>query len=101
MFGTGQVFYLQSAYLFKKDLLNRFGTLQPVADVMLANYKGLNQPMLLYDFGVNLLLHGHNSKLSLNYQSRPVFSRNATTGIGEELKSARRGMGIIQYQVFF
>jgi hypothetical protein len=101
MFGTGDVFYLQGGYLFKKDLLGKIGTLQPVADFTWANYKGLNAPMVVYDFGVNLLFHGHNSKLSLNYQSRPVFAQNTTTGIGEEIKSARRGMGILQYQIFF
>jgi hypothetical protein len=101
MYGTGDVFYLQGGYLFKKDLLGKIGTLQPVADFTWANYKGLNAPMVVYDFGINLLFHGHNSKLSLNYQSRPVFAQNLTTGIGEEIKSARRGMGILQYQVFF
>jgi hypothetical protein len=101
MYGTGNVLYLQGGYLFKKDLLGKVGTLQPVADVTVANYKGLNMPMVVYDFGVNLLFHGHNSKLSLNYQSRPVFSQDAITGIGNEIKSARKGMGILQYQIFF
>jgi hypothetical protein len=100
MYGTGNVLYAQAGYLFHKNLLGKLGTLQPVADVTVANYKALNSPMIMYDAGVNLLLNGHNAKLSLNYQSRPVYSYDALTGTSNEIKSARRGMFIVQYQLF-
>jgi hypothetical protein len=100
MYGTGNVLYAQVGYLLKKNLLGKLGTLQPVADVTMANYKALNSPMILYDAGINLLLNGHNAKLSLNYQSRPVFTYDAASNSSNEIKSARRGMFVIQYQIF-
>lgn len=99
--GTGQVIYTQAAYLFKKDLFKKQGTLQPYVSGIYANYKKLKDPVMVYDIGVNWVMGGQNSKLSLNYQSRPIFNTNATTGDIEETKSARRGQIVMQYQVAF
>ncbi len=101
MFGTGQVMYAQMGYLFKHDLLKQQGTIMPTADVMVANYTALKTPMLVWDAGLNYFMNGHNSKLSLNYQNRPVFSEDVNTSKGIELKGQRKGMVVLQYQIFF
>lgn len=100
LIGTGQVIYTQFAYLFKKDLLKSQGTLQPYASAIYANYQQLKDPMLVYDIGVNWIMSGQNSKISLDYQSRPIFNADANGNI-RETKSARRGMVVLQYQVAF
>ncbi|MBL7922209.1 MAG: hypothetical protein JNJ40_17975 [Bacteroidia bacterium] len=99
--GTGQVIYLQAAYLFKKDLLKRQGTLQPYVSGIYANYQKLKDPTLVYNVGFNWIMSGQNSKLSLDYQSRPIFNTDPLTGDIHETKSARRGQIILQYQVAF
>ncbi|MBP8114836.1 MAG: hypothetical protein KAY50_05725 [Chitinophagaceae bacterium] len=99
-YGTGQVIYAQTAYLFKHDLLKAQGTLQPYVSGMFANYEKLKDPVLVYDIGLNWIQDGQKSKISLDYQSRPIFNINATGEI-EETKSARRGMLVLQYQVAF
>ncbi len=101
MFGSGQVVYLQSAYLFKHDLLKSLGTFQVYADGMMASYDVLSNPMLVWDAGINWLIKGHGAKLSLNYQNRPVFQYNATNYSGSELKSERKGMVVLQLQAAF
>jgi len=100
LYGTGQVIYSQFAYLFRKDLLKEEGTLQPYVSCILGNYKRLDSPMIVYDLGVNWIQAGQNSKISLDYQSRPIFNSN-NNGKLIETKSARRGAIILQYQVTF
>lgn len=98
--GTGQVIYAQAAYLFKKDLLGKQGTLQPYASGSYAMYQKLKDPVLIYDIGVNWIIAGQNSKISLDYQSRPIFNADSNGDI-RETKNARRGQIVLQYQVSF
>lgn len=100
MIGTGQVLYAQAAYLFKKDLLKTHGTLQPYMSGMYANYQKLKDPVILWDIGLNWIMSGQNSKLSIDYQSRPIYNADSNGEI-HETKSARRGQIILQYQVMF
>lgn len=97
MYGTGNVLFGQVGYLMHKNLLGENnGTLQPYASLMYANYKRLADPMVVYDLGINWLIRAHNSKISFNYQSRPVFSTNTA---GELAQSQRKGMYALQYQI--
>lgn len=100
LIGTGHVIYTQAAYLFKKDLLGKEGTVQPYASGMYAKYEKLSDPVLVYNIGCNWIMSGQNAKLSLDYQSRPIFNTNSNGEI-HETKSARRGQIILQYQVAF
>ena len=92
MFGTGNSFYAQAGYLFKRNLLGNRGTLQPFASVHIANYQALNAPMQIFDAGLNWLIDGHRSKLSLDYQLRPVY------GADKKIMD-RRSCVILQYQI--
>ncbi len=95
LIGTGQVYYLHSGYKFRKDLLGNSGTLQPYAAVQYSKYDRLNDPMVIIDTGVNWLIEKHNSKFTLNYQSRPIYD------ITNVNVTSRRGEWILQYQVSF
>jgi len=98
MLGTGHIVYAHAGYLLKKGLLGEYGTLQPQASLQWSRYDRLADPMVLANVGLNWLLNGQNSKLTLNYQSRPVFT--AATN-GELRATARRGEYVLQYQVAF
>ncbi|MEJ1240355.1 hypothetical protein WBG78_19595 [Chryseolinea sp. T2] len=97
MFGTGKVIYAQIGYLLKKDLLGDVGTLMPYASLMTANYDRLSDQMNVIDVGVNWLIKGNNSKISLDYQSRTVYE---TSG-NDLVKSTNKGQVVLQYQIFF
>jgi hypothetical protein len=101
MFGTGNVIYLQTGYLFKHDLFKDKGTIMPNADVMIANYNALKTPMVVFNAGLNYYITGHNSKLSFNYQYRPIFTQLSPTGAGEQVDNQSKGMYVLQYQIFF
>jgi hypothetical protein len=98
MFGTGNIIYAQIGYLMKRDLLGSdHGTLMPYASIMYANYDRLEDPMAVWDVGVNWLIKGHTSKLSLDYQNRPYY-KSGTEGL---VKDGTKGQVVLQYQVSF
>ncbi|WPZ10160.1 hypothetical protein [Roseivirga spongicola] len=94
--GTGTLSYFQLGYLLKNNLLGEMGTLQPYVASQIASLDLLNDTMTMYEFGMNWLIKGHATKVSLNYQSRPVFNFNNTNDL---VSTDRRGMTVLQLQV--
>jgi hypothetical protein len=99
MDGTGQVFYFQLGYLLKKGLLGKDnGVLMPYATLETANYDRLDKQMTVFNIGTNWLLKGNTSKVSFDYQNRPVYylaGNNLARG------TMRKGQFVVQYQFFF
>lgn len=94
MYGTGQTVYAQVGYKMKKDLLGKAGTLMPYVSMQHSNFEKLTDAVNYYDIGINWLMSGHGSKLTLAYQDRPIYS---TT---DYKVSERKGTLLLQYQVF-
>lgn len=94
--GTGSTAYAQLGYLFRDSLLHKMGTIQTFVAMQYSEFDLLDDPMLMYELGFNWLLDGHNSKLSFNYQSRPVFEHLSD----ESWKTtSRKGMFLLQMQI--
>lgn len=98
LLGTGNIGYAQVGYLLKRGLLGEYGTLQPYVSEQLARYDRLANAMTLLDVGVNWLVQGNNSKITVNYENRPVFT---TQRSGDITATSRRGEYVLQYQVAF
>jgi hypothetical protein len=96
MIGSGTTLYLQAGYLMKRDLLKSWGTLQPYAALQYSRLERLGEPMAMYEAGFNWLINGHQSKLSFNYQSRPVYERDDAGAWGI---SSRKAMWVMQWQM--
>lgn len=96
MFGTGSIWYTQVAYLMKKELLGE-GTLMPYASLMNADFRRLDKRMNVFNAGVNWLLNGHSSKITLDLQNRPYYNQ-----AGSDLhREGRKNQVVLQYQIFF
>ena len=95
MFGTGQTWYGQLGYLLPRRALGEgHGQLLPYATLQLSRFNRLHkEEMTVFDFGLNYLLSGHNSKLTLDYQNRPTYTPALQ-------RSGRRSLWTLQYQVF-
>lgn len=93
MYGTGSVVYLQGGYLLPEKLSLIGGRIMPFAQLMSARYDRLNNRMNVWDIGCNYFLNGHQHKLSLNYQNRPVFNNQSWK------EETRKGMLILQWQM--
>ncbi|SET44725.1 hypothetical protein [Hymenobacter actinosclerus] len=76
--GTGSALYGQVGYLLPKNVLGEKARVQPYAAWMHGNFDGLKEigakDVNVYDLGANVLLDGHNAKLTLNYRARPDYS---------------------------
>jgi hypothetical protein len=83
----------------KKDLLGKGkSTLMPYATVQTADYDRLDKQMTVFSLGVNCFIKGNTSKISLDYQNRPVYSLAGNNLIRN---SSRKGQLVMQYQFFF
>ena len=69
----------------------------PYVTVQSAKLDRLDKQMNVFDVGVNWLIKGHTSKITLDYQSRPVYQLQGT----DLLRSDRKGQVVLQYQIFF
>jgi hypothetical protein len=99
MFGTGDMWYAQAGYLLPKDLLgSNNGQLQIYTSITSAGWDALHDQMNVFNGGVNWLIKGHNSKVTFDYQNRPVFRANSA---GDIVKTSSRGQFVLQYQIAF
>lgn len=96
MMGTGNTFYGQVGYLMKRDMLGDFGTLQPFITAQVSKFDLLNDPMVMYEYGLNWLIDGNHTKVSFHYQSRPVFNPDFN---GDLVQTERKGMMVMQFQI--
>jgi hypothetical protein len=97
MFGTGSVIYAQAGYKFEDGLLGSQGTLMPFVSLQHADYERLKDGMNVFNLGLNWLIKGNNGKMTLNYESRPVYRAGAVAS--ELVKFDRKGAITLQYQV--
>lgn len=78
--GTGSSEYLQLGYLLPKNLLGPKARLQPYVTYLHSSYEGLRdsdgdrKQVHVANAGVNVLLDGHNAKVTLDYRHRPDFT---------------------------
>jgi hypothetical protein len=97
MIGTGDIFFMQAGYKFRDNLLADNGTLQPFASLQYSQFEALDEAAVTFEGGLNWLIHGtHAGKISLGIQNRPVFETNAA---GQNVRTARRNMYVLQYQI--
>ena len=76
--GTGNTYYLQVGGTLPYFNQKKKGAqLMPAASVQYSRFEKLADPMITYDAGVSLLLHGHASKFTFDVQSRPIFDKPA------------------------
>ncbi|GLB51378.1 hypothetical protein NBRC110019_04170 [Neptunitalea chrysea] len=99
MIGTGNTYFFQLGYLLDKNLLGKEkfnGQLQPNIAIQQSYFEALEDPSTVVDLGVNWFFKGHSNKLSVGYQSRPIFNENTS---GALVETDRKGMAVLQYQI--
>ncbi|MCX8479409.1 MAG: hypothetical protein ORN56_06430 [Chitinophagales bacterium] len=88
-YGTGTSYYMQLGYKLSQKIAKL--NFMPYASMQRSYYTALKVPMNFFEAGMNILLDGHNSKLTVGYQDRPVFKNT-----GELI--TRKGSLILQLQ---
>jgi len=95
MFGTGNVIYSQVGYKFKDNLLGQAGTIMPYLSIQSGKYQDVNPTLNTIGAGINLLMDGHNQKITLGWENRPVLNTIDFKSI-----DSRKNTVLIQYQIF-
>lgn len=98
MMGTGDTFFLQFGYAFPVKIDGKNRPVQPNIAIQHSKWDKLDDPMIVYDLGVNLYLNGKKNKLTLGYQYRPIFYEGEN---GEITQEDYKGMTVLQYQIGF
>lgn len=96
VYGTGNTMYVQLGYLFPHNLLSTLGTLQVYSCMQYSSYDILHIPMMMLEGGINWLIDGNRSKISFNYQKRPIYSKDI---LDIYTIIDRLGMFTMQYQI--
>ncbi len=97
MFGTGQTVYTQFGYLLPSKNLKatRF---MPYASATYSKFDRLQgEKTFVSNLGINAMINGHKSKISLDWQTRPTYTDIA----GKISSGARKNSVTMQYQIFF
>jgi len=94
MMGTGKTIFFQLGYLMGKG--KKGYQFQPNISIQRSDFEALNDIMIVYDAGINLYFKGHANKLSLNYQSRPIYLED---NLGNLIVNERKGQMVLQYQI--
>ena len=98
MFGSGQSLYAQFGYVLPKSWL-KTSQLLPYASLQASKWDRLEGKwMVVANAGVNWLIKGHKSKISLNYQNRPSYLLDSNNKVQTD---KRRSEVVLQYQIFF
>ena len=97
LFGTGQIVYLQTGWLIGSKTPEKSKVrFQPYAGIQYGMFNRINGANVITDSGINFYLNRHNSKISVNWQSRPVYN-SANLDKLEPLK--RKNCVTLQLQV--
>lgn len=95
LIGTGETVFFQFGALLPKSWL-KVGQLQPYICSQVSNFSKIGQPIAIYNLGLNCLIDGHRSKLSLDIQNRPVIEA-ISNGVNQT--NTRKNMIVLQYQI--
>lgn len=71
--GTGSIFHLQSGFLLPR--LKNGTAFMPYITATYKDFERLADPSFQYGIGLNYFVTGHNAKLTLEYQARPVYTQ--------------------------
>jgi hypothetical protein len=92
--GTGNIFYLQAGYQLPK--LKNGTAFMPYVTVTHKDFERLADPSTQFGLGLNYFVTGHNAKITLEYQTRPVYKLEGTDVKLQEY----RGELILQTHIF-
>ncbi|MBL7809136.1 MAG: porin [Saprospiraceae bacterium] len=94
--GTGNIFYVQAGYQLPK--LKNGTAFMPYVTVTHKDFEALADPSTQFGLGLNYFVTGHNAKITLEYQTRPVYKLNTANSAIE--RTEYRGELILQTHIF-
>ena len=72
MLGTGHAGYSELGILIPGTVGQEI-QFQPYVNTQLAKWEGYEEIMAHFGVGLNMFIHKHNAKVTLEYRNRPIF----------------------------
>ena len=94
--GSGIMTYAQTAYRWRAKSWESVDAWMPYAAINISDYEGLDELVAVYEYGLNVLFYGHESKLTLGFQHRPIFETNAN---GKIKSTGYKPLALLQYSI--
>jgi hypothetical protein len=94
--GTGNIGYVQVGYLLPK--LKNGTAFMPYATATYKDFERLAETSTQMGIGINYFVTGHNAKITLEYQTRPVYKLDSADGLIK--RNGSKGQLIIQTHIF-
>lgn len=94
--GTGSIIYAQCGYQLPK--LKNGTAFMPYVTVTHKDFERLADPSTQFGLGLNYFVTGHNAKITLEYQTRPVYKLDTATNAIQ--RTEYRGELILQTHIF-
>ncbi|HNM26325.1 MAG TPA: hypothetical protein PKL15_12880, partial [Saprospiraceae bacterium] len=92
--GTGSIIYAQAGFLLPK--LKNGTAFMPYVTATYKDFDRLKDPSTQFGVGINYFVTGHNAKLTLEYQTRPVYKLDGT----DIVSNGSKGELILQTHIF-
>lgn len=99
--GSGNIAYLETGLLLPKKWGGKVTRIQPFGTFTYKDMSALKESSTQWGVGVNFFLEGHHSKISLKYQTRPLYDNSPLAnepGLNPDKKYA--GEFIIQTMIY-
>ncbi|MFZ4545128.1 MAG: porin [Saprospiraceae bacterium] len=93
--GTGNIVYLQAGYVLPK-FANKTAFM-PYVTTTYKKFDRLKDASIQYGLGLNYLVSGNNAKITLEYQTRPIYVTNTANEI---VQKGSKGQLILQTHIF-
>ena len=74
MIGTGHTGYTELGILLP-GTVGKSIQFQPYVNSQMSKFEVLNETMFHFGAGINMFIHRHNAKVTLEYRNRPIFDR--------------------------
>jgi hypothetical protein len=74
MIGTGHTVYSELGFVLPFTVGQEI-KFQPYVNTQLSKFEALDDMMAHFGLGINMFVHNHNAKVSLEYRNRPIFNR--------------------------
>ncbi|MGB5348420.1 MAG: hypothetical protein WBN10_02390, partial [Polyangiales bacterium] len=65
----------------------------PYVNYQVSSFEGLNDAMHHFGLGLNMFIHRHNAKVTLEYRNRPIYS-------GQNVENRKGNSFILQMHLF-
>ena len=78
MIGTGHTGYTELGILIP-GTVGKSIQFQPYLNSQISGFEVLNDAMIHFGVGVNMFIHRHNAKVTLEYRNRPIFDTNGNS----------------------